>query len=143
VKEAKFRIWFGAGQGIVHTRMYRSFGAMWEGWKKNLYLLIGATPGAVFREIESVTPWIPLLLILAGIRFPFVMFLGVIFLLVRQFNYGGELFRNQYPSRFIIFYVPAVALYVGVLWASYRAYSKGRVAWKGREVRVAIQGTPR
>jgi glycosyltransferase involved in cell wall biosynthesis len=142
-KEAKVRIWFGSGQGIVRARMYRSFAAMWEGWKKNLYLLIGGTPGAVLREIESVTPWIPLLLILAGLRFPFVAFAGVIFLLVRQFIYGGELFRNRYPSRLIIYYVPAVALYIAVLLASYRAYSKGKVAWKGREVRVAVQGTPR
>jgi len=41
VKSAGYRIWFGSGQGIVRVRMYRTFGAMWEGWKKNLYLLMG------------------------------------------------------------------------------------------------------
>ena len=41
--------------------MYRSFDAMWEGWKKNLYLLPGGTPGAVFREIIGCGAWIPFL----------------------------------------------------------------------------------
>jgi glycosyltransferase involved in cell wall biosynthesis len=142
-KAAGFRLWFGAGQGIVRTRMYRSFAAMWEGWKKNLYLLIGGTPVAVFRELESVIPWIPVMLLLIGMAFPFATFVAVLFLLMRQFIYGGELFRNHYSSRFIIYYVPAVALYTGVLWASYRAYRKGKLVWKGREVHIAVQGTPR
>src|SRR6266704_210075 len=53
VKAAGHRIWFGSGKGIVRVRMYRSFDAMWQGWKKNLYRLIGGTPWAVFRELES------------------------------------------------------------------------------------------
>jgi glycosyltransferase involved in cell wall biosynthesis len=142
-KAAGFRLWFGLGQGIVRVRMYRSFGAMWQGWKKNLYLLIGGTPGAVFRELESAIPWIPLLLILLGIKVAFAPFLGVIFLLMRQFTYGTELTRNHYPSKVILYYVPAVALYAGVLWASYRGHMKGKVEWKGREVPVTLPGTPK
>lgn len=142
-KAAGFRIWFGPGTGIVYARMYRSFGAMWEGWKKNLYLLVGGNPPAVYRELEAVIPWVPLALMLFGIRWPFAMFVGLLFLLVRQFLYGGELSRNQYPSRFIVYYVPAVALYASVLWASYRAHSKGKVAWKGREIPVPLPGAPR
>lgn len=140
-KAAGFRLWFGSGQGIVRARMYRSFGAMWEGWKKNLYLLVGGSPGAVFRELEAVIPWIPLVLILVGVRFPFITFLGVLFLLMRQFIYGGELSSNQYSLKFIIYYVPAVALYSSVLWASYRAHAKGIVAWKGREVPVTLRSS--
>src|SRR5256885_3963729 len=40
-KAAGHKLWFGSGAGIGRVRMYRSFCAMWEGWKKNLYLLIG------------------------------------------------------------------------------------------------------
>src|SRR5882762_5845461 len=54
VKAARHRIWFGSGAGVVRVRMYRSFGAMWEGWKKNLYLLVGGTPSAVYQELFSV-----------------------------------------------------------------------------------------
>ena len=142
-KAAGFRLWFGPGQGIVRVRMYRSFGAMWQGWKKNLYLLVGGTPGAVLREMESAIPWIPVALILLGLKIPVASFLGVCFLLLRQFTYGAELSRNQYPFKFIIYYVPAVVLYAGVLWASYRGYAKGKVEWKGREVPVTLPGAPR
>ena len=142
-KAAGFRLWFGSGQGIVRVRMYRSFHTMWQGWKKNLYVLVGGTPRAVFRELESTIPWIPLALILLGIRIPIAPLLGVCFLLHRQFTYGLEISRNHYPFKFIIYYVPAVALYAGVLWASYRGHAKRKVEWKGREVPVTLPGAHR
>ena len=136
VKQAGQRIWFGSGKGIVRTRMYRSFGAMWEGWKKNLYRLMGGTPWMVFREVESNVPWIAFLLILVGLKYPFVLFLGILFLIARQTIYGLDLARNHYPFSFIFYYLPAVFLYAGVLWASYRSHVNGRIAWKGREYSI-------
>ncbi len=136
VKAAGHRIWFGSGKGIVRVRMYRSFPAMWQGWKKNLYRLMGGTPWAVIREMESNLPWIPLLLIAAGLKYPFLLFLGVLLLIARQTSYGLDLARNQYPFSFIFYYMPGVALYVAVLWASYRSHVNGRIQWKGREYSV-------
>ncbi len=136
VKAAGHRIWFGSGKGIVRVRMYRSFQAMWQGWKKNLYRLMGGTPWAVIREMESNLPWIPLLMIAAGLKYPFLLFLGVLLLIARQTSYGLDLARNQYPFSFIFYYTPAVALYVAVLWASYRSHVNGRIQWKGREYSV-------
>ena len=114
-KAAGHRLWFGSGKGIVRVRMYRSFEAMWQGWKKNLYRLMGGTPWAVFREMESSLPWIPFLLFVAGFKYPFLLFLGVLLLIARQASYGLELVRNQYPFFFIFYYVPALLLYIGVL----------------------------
>ena len=136
VKAAGHRIWFGPGKGIVSVRMYRSFSAMWQGWKKNLYRLMGGTPWAVFREMESNLPWIPFLLIVLGLKYPVLLFLGVLLFIARQTSYGLDLTRNQYPFSFIFYYVPAVALYVAVLWASYRSHVNGRIQWKGREYSV-------
>jgi hypothetical protein len=133
VKATGHRLWFGLGKGIVRARMYRTFDAMWEGWTKNLYRLMGGTPWAAFREGESAVPWIPLVVILLGIKFPIAMFAGVLLLVLRQMNYGSELVRNQYPFRFIIYYIPAAFLYAGVLAASYRTHARGKVQWKGRE----------
>jgi glycosyltransferase involved in cell wall biosynthesis len=133
VKAAGHRLWFGPAKGIVRARMYRTFGAMWEGWTKNLYRLMGGTPWKAFREGESAFPWIPLVVILLGIKFPVAMFAGVLLLALRQMNYGSELVRNQYPFAFIIYYIPAVFLYAGVLAASHRSYARGKVQWKGRE----------
>ena len=143
VKAAGHRIWFGPGKGIVCVRMYRSFQAMWQGWKKNLYRLMGGTPWAVFREMESSLPWIPLLLIVAGMKYPFLLFLGVLLLMARQTSYGFDLARNHFPFSFIFYYVPAVALYAAVLWASYRGHVKGRIQWKGREYAVGAPQSAR
>jgi cellulose synthase/poly-beta-1,6-N-acetylglucosamine synthase-like glycosyltransferase len=135
-KAAGYRIWFGPAAGLVRVRMYRSFAAMWEGWKKNLYLLVGGTPAAVYREMFSVVPWIPFLLVVLAVRFPLAFVLGLGLLLARHAAYGMALSSNRFPLKFILYYVPGVLLYAGVLWASYRAHVRGIVEWKGRQVSV-------
>jgi glycosyltransferase involved in cell wall biosynthesis len=143
VKSAGYRLAFNSGKGVVRVRMYRSFASMWEGWTKNLYPLMGGTPFATFRELESTLPWIPLLVILLGIKYPILMFAGVLLLIFRQINYGSELRRNLFPFSFIQYYMPAVVLYAGVLWASYRHHARGKVEWKGRQYTVHASGTPK
>src|ERR1700675_3249991 len=44
-KQAGIRLHFASGFGIMRVRMYRTFRAMWEGWTKNLYPLIGGETG--------------------------------------------------------------------------------------------------
>src|SRR5438093_8372401 len=136
VKASVHRIRFASVKVIVRVRIYRSFDSMWQSWKKNLYRMFGGTPWAAFREIESSLPWIPLLLILIGLKFPLVFFFGVLLLLGRQTIYGLELVRNHFPFSFIFYYVPAAVLYSGVLLASYRSHVKGRIEWKGREYAI-------
>jgi glycosyltransferase involved in cell wall biosynthesis len=140
VKAAGYRIWFGSGKGVARARMYQSFGGMWEGWKKNLYLLVGGSRGAVCRELFSAVPWIPFLLMAIGMWMPFALMAGVVLLLVRQAGYGLELPSNQFRASFILYYVPAVVLYAGVLWVSFRAHVRGEVEWKGRVISVGVPG---
>jgi glycosyltransferase involved in cell wall biosynthesis len=142
-KDAGFGIWFGPGTGVVRARMYRSFDAMWEGWKKNLYLLVGGRPGAFYREWLSVVPWIPFLLLVIGLKLTLSLIAALGLLMARHASYGRELTSNQFRPLYIIYYVPGVLLYAGVLWASYRAHRRGKVAWKGREVSVGVHGTVR
>jgi len=138
VKSAGFRIWFASGFGSVRVRMYRSFSAMWEGWKKNLFQLMGGSTGSVFAEFESAFPWMILVILIIGIKLPVAMFAGVILLLLRQVSYGMALSRNHFPFKYIIYYLPAIFLYAGVLWASHESYAKGKVTWKGREYTVGV-----
>jgi glycosyltransferase involved in cell wall biosynthesis len=138
VKSAGLRIWFASGLGVVRVRMYRSFSAMWEGWKKNLFQLMGGTTGSVFAEFESAFPWMILVILMIGIKLPVAMFAGVILLLLRQVSYGMALSRNHFPFKYIIYYLPAIFLYAGVLWASHESYAKGKVTWKGREYSVGV-----
>jgi len=142
-KSAGYPIWFGSGKGVVKARMYRSFAAMREGWKKNLYLLMGGSRATTYREFFAAMPWIPFLLILIGLWMPFALMAGVVLLLVRQAGYGMDLRSNQFSGTLILYYVPAVFIYSGVLFGSYRAYSRGKVAWKGREISVGTPGATR
>jgi hypothetical protein len=123
--------------------MYQSFGAMWEGWTKNLYQLLGGTPKDAFRELRTAVPWIPLILVMIGIKVPFALMAGLLFLLVRQAGYGAALVSNHFRRSYILYYIPGMVLYAGVLWASYRAHATGKVAWKGREVSVGVPGALR
>jgi glycosyltransferase involved in cell wall biosynthesis len=140
VKAASYRIWFGSGVGVVRVRMYRSFDEMWEGWKKNLYLLVGGTPGAVIRELALVVPWITLALLVLGLKAPPAFVAGLGLLVARHAVYGNALLRNHFRVIYILYYIPAVALYAGVLWASYRAHVQGVVEWKGRRISVRTAG---
>jgi glycosyltransferase involved in cell wall biosynthesis len=140
VKAAGYRIWFGPGAGVVRVRMYRSFGAMREGWKKNLYLLVGGTPGAMYRELFSVVPLIPFALLLLGLKAPIALVAGAGLLLARHAVYASTLLRNQFKGIYILYYIPAVVLYASVLWASYRAHAQGVVEWKGRRISVRAAG---
>jgi glycosyltransferase involved in cell wall biosynthesis len=139
-KAAGYRIWFGSGAGVVRVRMYRSFAAMWNGWKKNLYLLVGGTPGAMYRELLSVVPWIPFALLVLGLRVPIAFVAGLGLLVARHAVYASTLLRNHFRGIYILYYIPAVVLYAGVLWASYRAHAQGVVEWKGRRVSVRAAG---
>ena len=140
VKATGARVWFGYGNGAVRVRMYRSFAAMWEGWRKNLFVLMGGTTGAVFSEFEAAFPWMIVVVLLIGIKIPVAVFAGVVLLLLRQLSYGLALTRNQFPFKYIMYYIPAVFLYAGALWASHESYAKGKVRWKGREYPVGSAG---
>jgi cellulose synthase/poly-beta-1,6-N-acetylglucosamine synthase-like glycosyltransferase len=136
-KSAGHPIWFGSGAGVVRARMYRSFEAMCEGWTKNLYQLLGARSGAVYRELLGVVPWVALVLLIIGMWLPFALLTGIGLLLARHAVYGATLASNHFRVANILYYIPGMVLYTTVLWASYRAYVKGKVAWKGREISVS------
>lgn len=141
VKGAGYGIYFTAPIGTVRTRMYRSFGAMWQGWTKNLYPLMGGKPAAILLEIADVFPWLECLLIgllwigsgrrhLAPVWF--LPALAASLFAGRGFHYGVELYRNLYPVRYIKYYFPGLLLYCAALVASWWDNTHGAVRWKGR-----------
>ena len=179
-KLAGVRLHFASGYGIMRVRMYRTFGAMWHGWAKNLYPLIagmaggtiertaggkaGATIGgtaeeiadkkaggndegiargnttgasrAVGRELFRVVPWIPLLILPLVLVHLIWGVLGIALLAGRHAAYAADLRRNRFPAARALYYLPAVALYAAALLHSEWRYTRGNVAWKGREYAV-------
>jgi hypothetical protein len=137
VKASGRNIFFGPGQGIARTRMYRTFGALWQGWTKNLYELMGGTPGSFAREIIETFPWLEIALLICGLwasgRRRWILIAAAVMVLgASHLRYARALQRNRYPVSIIQFYMPASLLYACVLTASAWKHARGSVAWKGR-----------
>ena len=136
VKGTGFRLYFASGVGIVQTRMYRSFAAMWEGWTKNLYALVGGSILGLLRALGDW--WVVLALIAAAfgtIVNPLnwiVITVGTIWFVARIAAFGRFLRENRYPVSDIQFYVPGVFLYGAAMIASWWKNMRGTVEWKGR-----------
>jgi len=146
VKAAYYRLWFGCGKGIVRVRMYRSFAAMWEGWRKNLYPLMGGSLKAVKTEVARAM--LPILLTLlatvtvAGITESVTFTAGVLAvgLLGTLIAYDADLESGGFSPRLLVYAIQGRILFAAVLWASYRSHRNGRLEWKGRAYPA---GTPR
>jgi glycosyltransferase involved in cell wall biosynthesis len=135
-KQAGVRLHFASGDGIMRVRMYRTFAAMWQGWTKNLYPLMGGTSRSVGRELFRVVPWIPLLVLPLALVHLIWGALGVALLAGRHAAYAADLRRNRFPAALAIYYLLGVALYAAALLNSEWQYARGSVAWKGREYPV-------
>lgn len=137
VKSAGFGLYFGPGDQIARVRMYSRFMSMWQGWSKNLLPLIAWTGQRLTRELLSATPWIPLVLLMLTPWNVWFGALGLLLLAGRHASYAGLLRKNRFPLSCALYYLPSVGLYCALLLASDWGYSRGRIAWKGREYPVA------
>ncbi len=146
VKQAGYAIYFTAPIGVVRTRMYRSFGAMWQGWTKNLYPLVGGKPSSVLLELVEATPLLEAVLLFAAAfymngssgqghvawvhLFP-ALIAGL--LVYGHLRYAVALHRNLFPISYVQYYIAGVCLYPAALIVSWWKNTRGAVAWKGRE----------
>ena len=131
-KTAGVRLYFAPGPQIARVRMYETFGAMWEGWTKNLLPLIKCAGQSVTRELFSVVPWIPLMCFLAAPVSLILPALGLLLLAGRHASYAAMLRRNGMPVSSVVYYVIAVVLYGSALLVSDWRFARGKVRWKGR-----------
>lgn len=140
VKASGYTIYFASPIGVVRTRMYRTFGAMWEGWTKNLYRLVGGNVRALLAELrvmEAVAGagMLALCVFLLRNRYGGIETLvaGVLgALIMAHVRYGALLYRNLYPVSLIKYYVAGACLYRAALIASWWKTEHGTVNWKGR-----------
>ncbi len=139
VKQAGYGIYFTAPIGVVRTRMYRSFRAMWQGWTKNLYPLVGKSAPAEFLGASPVLELALLLALVllyhAGAATTVLASLGGALAgvaLARLIFYAGALDRNLYPVAYIEYCYLGAALYGLALAASWWKNTHGVVLWKGR-----------
>jgi glycosyltransferase involved in cell wall biosynthesis len=138
-KALHHKIWFRFGGGLVRTRMYRSFRAMWDGWTKNLALLFRYPLAlAVMRGLDFVI--IALLLSLGVLLFArnkfrdgaFMFGLGTLFYL----TFLLRIRRAHFPWRANLMSFLGLPLFVSLLVRSYiHSNVRGELTWKGRKYR--------
>jgi glycosyltransferase involved in cell wall biosynthesis len=137
VKGAGYRLYFTAPIGIVRTRMYRTFRAMWEGWTKNLYPLLGGQPKLVLRELSRATPvvlvlTIPIFYWVTHRSWRLAALYAVIVGLSTHGRYAANLYKNLFAISMVQYYMPGVCLYAAALIDSWWKNTRGSVVWKGR-----------
>ena len=147
VKQKGYAIYFTAPIGVVRTRMYRSFAAMWRGWTKNLYPLMGGSIKSSVLELVEVFPILEAGLLCLALGYfgnirptllaPMAgLMIGLLF--CGAARYAGALHRNLYPLRYIQYYLPGAALYTAALISSWWKNTRGEVVWKGRAYSAKI-----
>jgi glycosyltransferase involved in cell wall biosynthesis len=136
-KRAGCRIRFESGRGRVHTRMYRSLPALWEGWTKNLYPLYGRRTGrllasAAWVGIADVLPAAAVLWALGsgGLK---VAGAAAAWLAARHLWYAWKLHRAGERPFLALCYWPGSLIFSLLLLNSFIKYVSGHaLAWKGR-----------
>ena len=131
-KAAGIRLHFAPGSEIAETRMYTSFRAMWQGWTKNLYPLMGGTPSAAAEEMLRVLPIGALAMFALSLFYPLAAAPAAALLLARPLRYSVDLRQHRIPVSGIVYWGPGLSLYAAALVVSARRYSVGSVVWKGR-----------
>jgi glycosyltransferase involved in cell wall biosynthesis len=135
-KSAGYRLYFASGRGIVQTRMYRSFRAMWEGWTKNLYLLMGGSSARLLAQFVDLLAFGAIVFSWSDARvtaWDWIAIGSCAALIVARFaDFGVFLRRNRLPISLIQYYVPGTLLYWAALIASWWKTTHGAVEWKGR-----------
>lgn len=128
---------------VLEARMYAGFGAMWQGWTRNLALLINnVLPLAIWRLLDVAMLWgLPLLALLYPT--PFVWVRVAFWLLwVRTVL---RVYRRAARSNFstgdvllsVAFGLPLFAALASASW--YRVRLLKRASWKGREYPVSAR----
>jgi len=129
VKASGHRLYFGAGAGVVRTRMYSSFTAMLEGWTKNLFLLLGRSELRLLATLGRIL-LLDLTPALAALLWPLLWLL----VLVRHGWYALQLRRAGARATLAVYLIPGAVLLAVLLINSLLAHRRGHaVAWKGRE----------
>jgi glycosyltransferase involved in cell wall biosynthesis len=134
VKGAGYKLQFRQSE-VVSTRMYRSFGLMWEGWTKNLALLF---PKPRLLAVKRVLEFVLIAACLMGIRVAVgdrdwiwiaingTLLVGFVILFYRRIRRAHFDWKSNAVA---IFGLPLFAV---LLVSSYMAHNRGAVRWKGR-----------
>jgi hypothetical protein len=129
-------IWFRYGAGLVRTRMYRSFRAMWDGWTKNLALLfrrplaLAALRGFEFLVIgASLAAGFVLVALGDGQAASF----SLAFAVFAYLNFISRIQQAHFPWKANLMAFIGLPIFVSLLVRSHiHSNILGELTWKGR-----------
>jgi glycosyltransferase involved in cell wall biosynthesis len=135
-KASDHKIWFRLGSGLVRTRMYRSFRALWDGWTKNLALLFRRPLLLAFLrgfEFLIITASLVLGLVLLSSGDRRDAFFSLTFAAISVLNFISRVQPAHFPwkANFMAFF--GLPLFVALLIRSHiHSNVRGELTWKGR-----------
>ncbi|MFP5230578.1 MAG: glycosyltransferase [Acidobacteriota bacterium] len=152
VKRRRLGLRFRYAPEAVAARMYRSFGAMVEGWTKNLALLFANAPTlAGMRLLQlGVLVGIPALVFFfwwlrtvnpaarTGVMGTPLATAALVLVWVRAlWGLYGRVAKSNFPWRDCLLSPLGIPLYAWLLWQSwFRVTVTKQVVWKGREQKI-------
>jgi glycosyltransferase involved in cell wall biosynthesis len=146
-KQAGYKLWFRYSE-VVSTRMYRSFGEMWEGWTKNLALLFPNARGMAWRRaiefvVIVVAAAFTIVAALQDEKLAAVIAAAVTVQWLYLFWKRARLAHFDWLSNAVS--LIGLPLFAVLLWNSDISHKRGLVRWKGREYSVTkdveVEGT--
>jgi chlorobactene glucosyltransferase len=145
VKRGGGKLLFLPGAEWVRTRMYRTFGEMWRGWTKNLFLLyegsvrrvLGEVAALLAADVLPVAAFVTLAIAFAagfgGAKTGLALAGCFLLVLIRQGRYARSLQQLGYDPRLAPYFFAGAGLLALLLLNSARAHRwSGSVDWKGR-----------
>ncbi|MGD0128864.1 MAG: glycosyltransferase [Terriglobia bacterium] len=145
VKTAGGKVVFMPGAAWVRTRMYSTFGEMWAGWSKNLYLLYGRSLGKILKSLADLCAadllpqvfFIVLLMCLLSGRRSVIVLAGIVsslvVILARHARYLRAVTQLGFDSRVAAWRLEGAVILSALLINSVIAHRMWHhVEWKGR-----------
>ena len=145
VKAAGGKLLFLPGAAWVRTRMYRTFGEMWRGWTKNLFLIYGGSLAKIFKTLVELCAvdllpqffLVVLLMWLLSGRGNVIVLCGalgcLLIVVVRHASYLRAVTRLGFDSRVAPWRLEGAVILGALLINSVIAHRVSRhVDWKGR-----------
>lgn len=137
VKRSKLGLRFRYAPDALSTRMYRTFGQMFEGWTKNLALLFGNCLAlAAWRLLDlALLVGLPLIAVMLRYRPLALSALSLVWLRA-LWRFFARVAKSNFPATDCALSVFGLPLFAVILVRSWFDHTiRRRVTWKGREYR--------
>ncbi|MGB6131583.1 MAG: glycosyltransferase family 2 protein [Acidobacteriaceae bacterium] len=154
VKQRKLGLRFRYAPDAVSARMYRSLGAMVQGWTKNLALLFGNAPALAGMRLVQLAVLAGIPLLIAWFATSTTLFsddptramyrpMAIAALLIvwgrALWGFYSRVAKSNFGFRDYVWAPLGIPLYAWLLWRSWMHHAvRKQVVWKGREIKTSV-----